>query len=157
MIDTEEREIEGLKVSVTQFPGRFGNGMKIRLFKIFGPVIGELFSGVKGTRSADGKVGLSKADLDLSKISGAIQKLFEHLDEESSYKLQMDLMQSTRVDGKEMDEAVYNDVFAGNYGALYKILFFVIEFNFKSVFGKGDIGKVLKGLMTQTRPVSPAS
>ena len=150
-LEKKECDIDGLKITVTQFPARTGFKMQAKLAKIFGPALGELVSGVKGKT---GK-GLTEAEIDLSKFSGAVRTLFEKIDEESALVLIFELLQFTRINGEEVTEEIFDDTFPGKYATLYKILYFVVEVNYGSFFGQGGIGKALRVLKTQQQSVSP--
>jgi hypothetical protein len=63
----------------------------------------------------------------------------------------LELLQLTRIDGKEINEAVFDSEFAGNLFFMYKVIFFVIEVNYKDFFDKSGIGKIL----TQTQSDIP--
>lgn len=152
MLETKERDIDGMKVNVTQFPARYGFKLQAKLAKIFGPVIGELFSGVKGNVK-----NFTESDLDMSKISDAIRVLFEKLDENSAETLVFELTKSTKVDGTDIDDKSFDLIFPGKYASLYKIIFFVLEVNYGSFFGLRGIGEAIKKFQTTNTPVSQQS
>jgi len=153
MVETEEREIDGLSVSVTQFPARFGFKMQVKLARIFGPVFGEIVSGVsdkpnKKSDSSSEDVSIMDKDIDLKKLGSAIEKLFNILDESKSESLVFELLNLTRIDKKEINQSSFDMIFAGKYLTLYKILGFVLEVNYKSFFGEGDIGQKIKRMLS---------
>ena len=141
MVDNKEKEIEGMKVNVTQFPARFGFKMQAKLLRIFGPVIGTVLSG------NDISKGVMNSDVSMGNLSEAIKRLFEVLDEDKSLALVLDLLQQTRIDGQEVNEGTFDTLFPGKYLALYKILGFVLEVNYGSFFGEGGIGRKVVGLV----------
>lgn len=148
MVETKEKTIDGFKVTVTQFPARYGFKMQARLIKVFAPILGTLLSGKQGLES----------EVNLSGLGDALQKVFILLDENAAMQLVFDLMQSTRVDGQEMNDAYFDSMFAGKMNVVYKILGFILEVNFGNFFGEGGIGKAVTGAFkTPSQPVSQAS
>ena len=135
MIDTKEKTIDEHNVMVTQFPGRRALLFKTRLIKLIGPSVAQMFTG----KSLD-------ANVDFSVISKALDKLAENLKEDEYVKFVLDLLQCTRLDGKEISESVFDNEFAGNLLLMYKVLWFTLEVNYGSFFGQGGIGKILSAI-----------
>ena len=140
-IETKNKTIDGREVMVTQFPGRRALSYKTRLLKLLGPSVVEMFSGVKLE-----SVEVLSSDFDLSIISKAFDKLAEKLDESEFVKFVLELLQCTRVDGKEITPEYFDNEFAGNLLFMYKVLWFTLEVNYGSFFGQGGIGKILSKL-----------
>jgi hypothetical protein len=158
MIESKEKEINGKKVIVGEFPGRYCFKMQAKLVRLFGPVLGELLSGFKGKGDIKNLSDALSSDFDLNKISDAIRVLFEKLDEDSAQVLIFELLKTTKVDGEDAwNEAVFDRIFSGNLVTLYKIVGFVLEVNFSSFFGEGGIGKAIQGVKTQMQSISPKS
>lgn len=143
MIQTKEKEIDGLKVAVSEFPARFGFKMQTRLTMIFGPALGTLLSGLEAkTGSAlDG-------EFNLDKLPGALESLFSRMNEDKAMDLVLEILKSTRIDGVEVTNQSFDLVFAGKYHTMYKVLWFVLEVNYGGFFGEGGIGEALKRLRT---------
>jgi len=141
MVDNKEKEIDEMKVSVTQFPARFGFKMQAKLLKIFGPVIGTVLSGNDVSTS-----GLDST-VSMDKLADAVRILFDVIDEDKALALVLELLQSTRINGQEVNEATFDALFPGKYATMYKILGFVLEVNYGSFFGEGGIGKKVAGLV----------
>ena len=140
MIKTEEKKIDDMEVAVTQFPARFGFKMQARLLKVFGPVIGKMLGGADLKKGAD-------ADVNLDKLSEAIELLFKSMDEDGAMKLIMDLLQSTRINGQEVNDSSFDSIFPGKYSTLFKIVGYVLEVNYGSFFGESSIGKMVKSVV----------
>ena len=140
MIKTEEKKIDDMEVAVTQFPARFGFKMQARLLKVFGPVIGKMLGGADLKKGAD-------ADVNLDKLSEAIELLFKSMDEDRAMKLIMDLLQSTRINGQEVNDGSFDSIFPGKYSTLFKIVGYVLEVNYGSFFGESSIGKMVKSVV----------
>jgi hypothetical protein len=140
MIKTEEKKIDDLDVAVTQFPARFGFKMQARLLKVFGPVIGKMLSGADLNNV---KQGLD-TDIKLDMLADAIELLFKSMDEDSAMKLVMDLLQSTRIGGQEINDVTFDNIFPGKYSTLFKVIGYVLEVNFGSFLGGSSIGKMVK-------------
>jgi len=141
MVDKKEKKIDGMEVMVTQFPARFGFKMQAKLVKIFGPVIGVLLGGTEGDTDK-----ILDSNLDAEKLAGAIAKLFDSVDENEALALVLQLMQTTRINGQEVNETSFDSLFPGKYQTMYKVLGFVLEVNYGSFFGEGGIGKAMKKL-----------
>jgi len=150
-LDTKEKEIDGMKIAVTQFPARSGFKLQAKLAGIFGPVIGEIIGGL----NIKGKTKISEADIDFSKVSDALRVLFEKLDEERAYALVLEILQFTRADGHEINDNTFDQLFPGKYLTVYKTVGFTLEVNYGSFFGGSGIGQAFKKMMTQTQPMPP--
>ncbi|MCK4522417.1 MAG: hypothetical protein KAU20_07630 [Nanoarchaeota archaeon] len=137
-IETKDREIEGHKYMVTQFPARIGLGLKTRLSKLVIPVLIPLIgSEGKGVTLSN----ITETDIDPSLISKAVEIIISQLDSVEIVDLVMKLMNGVRRDGVEITAEVFDTEFAGEYITLYKVLFFVIQTN--NFFGKGGIGQLV--------------
>lgn len=134
MIETKEKVIDNHSVMVTQFPGRRALFFKTRLLKLAGPALAQMFTSEE--LSLDAK-------FDHTVIAKIIDKLAESLDENEFVRFVIDLLQCTRVDGKEITESEFDMLFAGNLLLMYKILWFTLEVNYGSFFGQSGIGKIL--------------
>lgn len=152
MYEAREKEIDGLKVTVTQWPARKALAIKLKLVKAVGPSLGELASSSKGGATS----GILNAEIGTDKLGSAIEKLLSALDETTFMTLVTLLMSGVRVNGVEMsDENAFNVQFTGRLEAFYKIVWFVLEVNFGSFFGEGGIGRLTTAVknLTQQQPV----
>jgi hypothetical protein len=141
MIETKEKEIDGRMIMVTQFPGRRALSHKTRLIKLLGPAVAQLFT--------EDKIDLTK---DISSLSKVIDKLSSTLDENDFVRFVLDLLKCTRLDGKEITEAVFDDEFSGDLLLMYKILWYTLEVNYGNFFAHSGIGKILSTMpRTQTK------
>lgn len=129
MIATKEKTIGKAAYACTQFTGRHGLKMQARLLRLLGPVLGGLLG--------SGKSG-SVMDLDVD--FGAALGTLAQVDPDEFTALAVDLLASTRRDGKEIGAEVIDLEYAGNYGELYQALAFVVDHNFGNLFGAGGIG-----------------
>lgn len=146
-IKKHERIIDGFKITTVNFDGRSGIRYQVKLIKILGPGLAKVvFSFIKTSGIKDVKLlNLLNTEFDLSVIGDGISNLLTTMDEDSTFELVMNLVSTTRVDGKELSNtAVFDNLFAGNYGLLYKILAFVLEVNFGNLFNMDGIGRQLK-------------
>lgn len=119
---TQTREIDGRTFTVTQFPARQGLKMKARLVRLVGPVLDAL---------------PSKAQ-----VASDFSKIAQHINPDELVSFAVDMLAYTKMDKKELSEAVIDSEFAGEYVTLYKLLGFVIDAN--GFFGKGGIGSLLQ-------------
>ena len=146
-IKTIEKTVDGHNVKIVQFNGVRGFRLKVRLFKLLLPILGTLFKSdlLKGLQEGkDTKEGLLEEFMgsDLSKVLPSIlQKAAETIEEETFFRLVMDLLSGTFIDNRELNEDFFGEIFAANYFLVYKILTEVIKAN--NFFGNGDIGKML--------------
>jgi hypothetical protein len=129
MIKTQEKVIAGHTILVTQYPGRKALTYKARIVKLMGSSIARLFS--------EGK------QFSFDTFTPAVDELLEKLYPEDFTAFVLDLLQSTRIDGKEISSQVFDMEFAGDLPLMYKILWFTLEVNYGSFFGEAGIGKIL--------------
>ena len=131
MYKQESKDISGVKVQVTKFPGRMGLMLKLKLLKIVLPIIPKDES--------------SGSDV-MSNIATA---LTNHADEEI-FDIILELLNQTIVDNKPVGEQAHFDiVFSGDFGLLYEVITYILEVNYKSfldMIGMGE--KVKKGSKT---------
>lgn len=141
MLKSREKTIDGRQIYVHQFPGIEGFKIKTKLIKLIGPALGELTNGA--TKDID---SFLDADLSSGFVSRAINVLCDKLDENDTFEFILRMLHSsgTRVDGREMDKDAFNEIFAGNFTLLYKIIGILIEENYGNFFGEGGIGNKLK-------------
>jgi len=128
LIKTEEKEIDGLRFSVTQLPGMRGLRMSVRLGKLLGPAL---------ARAAGAATG-GLASLDVSKLSGAVDALFEHLTEDEIESVTKALLESclVTIEGKTGPlMPMFDTVMGGKVATVYKLLRFAFEVNFGNFFG----------------------
>lgn len=145
MIQTEKRLINGHEWQVTQWPGRHALRMQTRLAKIVGPAVAKAADGLDRTSGS-----VLESELD---VGGVVSALVDRLDEQVVDQLVADLLNSTRIDGKEAARPeVFDVVFAGNLGELYQGLAFVIEVNFGSLF---TAARTIIGGLASAREAEP--
>ncbi|MCK5609858.1 hypothetical protein KAR91_48750 [Candidatus Pacearchaeota archaeon] len=149
-IETQEREIDGHKYTVTSFGGIEGTKIKSVLLKHLGPAA---FSfGVVGSVS---EKGFLETNIDPMMVAQLFEGLFSKLDENQYVTFILRLLSNTRRDNIELSKDVYNAEFAGEYRSLYKVLFFVLEVNYKKSFfvegGIGELVKKIKALIPQDK------
>jgi len=137
MVETKDKTIDGKRVTVSQFPARRALNLKIRLIKLMGPSIVQLF----------GKAKAITTSMPVEDIIPAMERLTAALDPDQFVDLILELLSMTRVDGREA--CVNFDMeFAGNLPFVYKIVWYVLEVNFGNFFGQNGIGKALNQLNT---------
>jgi len=135
-----ETQIDGRTVKIQQFAGVRGLTIKARLFKILLPAVGALLGGNSPQAGSPPQSFLENlGDLDLEK---AFMRLAESVNPDDFTRLMLDLLSSTFIDDKLVNEAVFNDIFAGNYMMAYKIAGEVIKAN--GFFDFGAIGSLLQ-------------
>lgn len=162
-IKSIEKTIDGHDIKIVQFNGVRGFKLKTRLFKLLLPVFGEItpllsefaklpsanLTGVGGpaeqSKINQGLEILSTLNLD-EVLPRALVRLSEQLDEEVFFKLIMDLLQTTFIDGRCVDETIFNEIFIANYLLVYKLIIEVIKAN--HFFVIGELGKNFHSLAT---------
>jgi hypothetical protein len=153
-ISAKDKEIDGHRIIVTSFGGRLGFQLKLQLLKTIGPGIAGLVSALPYNISASDIKKLATTHLDLSKIGSGIQSLLEQADEGKTLDLILRLLQCTRVDGKDLSNPLlFDDVFAEEFGLMYKVILFVVEVNWGSLFKMGSI----INLVTPNQTILPTS
>lgn len=147
MIESKDKKIDDLNVTVTQFGARRGLKLKVKLLKIFGPALVKMVEGLD--LGSDKKFTLEN-DVDLDKLGDGVKLLFERVDEDQTLALVEEILADTKIstpDGKITSEdiaKVFDMVFSGNYLTMYKVVGFALEVNYGSFFGEGGIGKIAK-------------
>lgn len=134
MIQTKNKTIAGRDIMVTQYPGRKSIEIKAKLFKLLGSSLVRLFSGTEA--------------FDLSSLSSAIDIFIDKLNPKEFTAFVLELLQSTRIDGKEITDSVFDTEFAGEMSLMYKILGYTLEVNYGNFFGEAGIGKILTKMKT---------
>ncbi len=76
----------------------------------------------------------------------------EQLDHTTVVDFVLELLQCTRLDGKEVTGEVFDMEFAGNYLLLGHTLAFVVEVNYGSFFGQGGIGSLVERASASLQP-----
>lgn len=147
MIETKEKYISGVKYTSTQFPARRALKLKTKLIKILAPSV---FTGI-GAASSQSILDVS---LDSPLLGKAVEMLVNRLDEDTMVNLVMEMLSSTRREGKELSDTHFDMVYAGNFAELYKALYFVLEVNFGSFFQEMGIGN-LEALQVGQTPSNP--
>lgn len=123
MIETKEKEIDGMTVMVTQFPASEGFKLFTKLMSVVSPVLGEAANVAKGGNVLDAKV-------DLESIGKALQSAVGSMNETEWLAFVKRMFADTRVDAKELKDGI-DIVFAGKYMTMFKVLAFVIEVNYQ--------------------------
>ena len=145
MIETKEKVIDERSVSVTQFPARKGLKIKLRIATMIAP----------GFASATGILnGNPDADFDSKVLSFAVSQLVNSIGNDATVDFIVnELLQGTRLDEKEINGAVFDMEFAGNYGLLYKIIYYILEVNYGSFFESLNIGSLTSRFASFTDPM----
>jgi len=137
-LKTRDKKIGDLETSVTELPARRAVRLKTKLIKLLGPSLGKL---------ADGMHEFTEETLDninVTTIGDAIEKLADRLNENDYVDLIMEILQHTRIGGREVTEELFDDVFAGRLDVMYKVVMFTLEVNYGSFFGEGGIGHLFQ-------------
>lgn len=140
MVEPTSKTIDGRVIMTVPFLGRRALTYKTKIIRMFGASIGSLFS----------KPGGINAQIDFSVFEDFITKLTARIDENEFVKFVLELLQTTRIDGKEITPETFDMEFAANLVLMYKILWFVLEVNYGNFFGDTGIGKILSALKAKT-------
>lgn len=146
MLSSKEQVINGATYNVVVFPARMGLGLKTRLIKLLAP---SAFTAA-GSINKNSGASLLDAEFNSEMMGKAVQALVDRLDQASVLSLVFDLLKTTRRDGKEIvagDGALFDDIYAANYGELYKVILFVLEVNYGSFFRELGIGSLEANLL----------
>lgn len=145
-VRTESKEIGGKVYSVCQFPATEGLKLWTKLMNIASPAIAGIISSVdmsKGILDSD-------ANIDSGSLGEAIKETLCELNE-SNVEFIKQLLSSTKVDGKEI---VFDIDFSGDYGNLFKVVWFVIQTNYSSFFGESGLAILAEKIRTANQPLS---
>lgn len=148
MIETKERKIGELNISVTPWPARKAFKNQIMLGKVFGPSLRELGAAIKGATDT----GID-SDADFSMIGQAFANLFEHLSESEAESVLKKLTDGVLVNNVEPTPEQFDTYFAGDMMGIYKVIGFVLEVNYGSFLEKSGIGALLQKKQTTQPPV----
>lgn len=133
MIETKEKEINGVLYSVTQLPARRALRLQSKLVKLLGSSVANLFS-----------EGSTNKDL-LKAFPKAVTALSNQLDEKSFDNLVNELVEyNLRIDGKEFNIRDFDLFFSGKLNDLFLLLAFILQVNFMDFFLTGGI---LEGML----------
>lgn len=131
---TETTEIDGLKFTVTQLPGRKAAEMSVRLLTMLAPAVAKAGAGlgsVDWSRGASASVDMGRVFADMGL---AAETLFARLTPDEIQRVSKELYAFAKVEenGQElpMTDAVIDEVFAGRAGALFRFLIFALKVNF---------------------------
>lgn len=146
-IETHDRILknsksEDVKVITSNFPAIPGLKLGVRIVKFLGGFLKMGSAKIPVSLNKNEPASVLDADVNFDKIA---EVLTGHLDDNLIVKLILDLMAHTRVNGEEIaKEAIFNIVFAGEYGLLIQVVKFVVEVNFTTFFDKNAIGNILE-------------
>ena len=137
-IKEETREINGANYTVQQFAARRGLALKTKLIKLIAP---SAFALIGGAKAQGGN--LIDADIGADVLSKSIKTMLDNLGDSADVeRLVFEILSNTRRNNAQIDGLLFDDVYAGNYGELFKAVFFVIEVNYGSFFRDMGIGNL---------------
>ena len=140
MIETKDKEINGSKYSVTQFPAMRALRIQARIIKLLGAPLSFLFiADSNNSKSAD------------EQIPKVLMMLADQLDEKNFDSLVLDLLQSVRKNGMELTKPIIDLEFAGKLNELYLVLQFVLEVNYADFFQENGILKVIGNVIQEAK------
>lgn len=144
-VKTRTTTLKGHKIEVTQHLGRRSLRLKSRLIKLLAPSVGTAIQ-----QKVKKGVKLLDQNIDLGKVGEAIMQLHD-LDENAYEDLILEILVSTRFDGRELDAATFDDVFAGELSLMYHVVVFVLKVNYGDFFGPDGIGSRLLAEATKEK------
>jgi len=122
-VEGATREIGGKVWSIALLPATRGLDVGRRLIKIAGPALGKAVSGGKG---------ILDAEIAGEGVGAALGELALRLGEPEAAALVKELVTTgVTCDGKEVNAATFDLIFAGDYGTLLAVASFVVEANFR--------------------------
>lgn len=140
--DFVDQNNEKLNVEVVLFGGFQGLKLQSKMARLALPML-KIF---KGFEKFKGLSQLDTEDLNLD-TSSFVDSLLQNLTEDVIASLFKELLSKVSVNGLNIsDESNFNNVFAGNYALMVKIVKFVIDKN--NFFGGGGIGKMISSAMS---------
>ncbi len=130
---------------ISQFYAVRGQKIQTKLFKLLLPIFGSIFGSANINRKDLSKIGLKLEEA----LPKALTTLSQSLDPDEFQQLMLELLSSTYIDKKMIDDKLFNDVFAGNYFFMFKLAYETIIAN--NFFDFGGIGIDLSNII-QTIP-----
>jgi len=127
-IETTKTKIGENTYTVSQFPGREGFKIKAILIRKVAPALANLAGALDFSKVEDINQ-LLDMNIDGGMISKSVQALVNNLEEEETLSLIMRMLRHTRMNDAEIDDALFDGTYAGNYDELYKVLIFIIKYN----------------------------
>lgn len=140
-IETKNKEIKGHRITVSSFPGRKAVGLLAELTRLLGPALLSMLTGL-GLGKTIQAAKLKELDIDPKLLETAALSLVEKLNADNVVDLVLRLLACTTIDGKAINDGVFDLEFAGEPVLLFQIIGFVLEVNWGSFFGMAGIGTV---------------
>lgn len=132
MLESVERKIGGKQYRIRQLAAEPGRRMLVRLMKLLGP------SAAAALRNLQEGGSVSLQSLSTTGLADAIVELCSKITEDEFEDITKRFLQNTEVmnpaTGGYMEIEPFN-AFAGDYGSLFKLLSFHLEFNYSSFLG----------------------
>lgn len=142
------KEINGHVYQIAPFLGMTGWRYQLRLGKMIGPALRDVFSALPKGKLDD----ILKGELDPSMLGGGVAAFVDAVAEnDADGKFVAQLFSQTQRDGVALSEANINRVYAANYAEMAQALIAVVVAN--GFFGLGDTG--LAALGSLAVPNSP--
>jgi hypothetical protein len=136
-----EKVVDEHEIKIVQFHAIMGFKVKARLLKLILPVLSPALGSIDLTSA--NLSSMMEKDIKIDEmLPKALLGLAEVIDAEVLSKLLLDLLQSTWVDGKQINKDTFNELFIANYNLAYKLAYEVIIAN--NFFEIGGIGNLLK-------------
>lgn len=135
---TENTNIDGVDYVTTQFPAVMGMEFKMEVLKVLGPAITEVLPAFL-------KRGEGEAD-QVAMLGHAIEKMFSIAQPKDVVGLIVRILTTghTFRDGKPLNEAEFNRVFAGDdMMSAYKVFAFVLRTNYANFLSSQKLGGLL--------------
>ena len=135
--------INGVTFQAAPFMATEGLRLKAHLLRTFGPAIGELLGGIDGASVKN----ITDINLGSNAISSGLEKLFQHLDEDSFVALIERILKNViaiwNEGGKSRSiafgtdfETAMNLVFSEKLFTVYEVILFVLKVNYPDFFDK---------------------
>lgn len=138
---------EEVELKFSTMPARKAFLLKIELMKYVLPTLGAaaknlggLMKAVKKTKGE--KLDIMNMDTDNLNIdfSLIVNTLSEKMEGNALLTLILKLFKGSMVNNIEIEEESFDDIFNADFGTMYKMLAFILEANYGSLFSKSDIG-----------------
>lgn len=138
-LGSEKKIIDNHNVEVTKFGGTRGLRYQLKLAGMLKDVIKDILPSEDEFKLSD-LSNLSNLNIPLVKLVEGLLGLLSIKSEQETMDLIKGLLQETTIDGKDLnDKGLFDEVFAGEFGLLYKTLLFVLKVNY-SFLSESDIG-----------------
>ena len=141
-IAAKSTKINGKHVKVVPMFAVQANLLKFKLLAMLGKsVLSSIGQLIKASQSVKDKKDIFN-HIDIDAFSESFNAMINNSTPEEFQEVIEKIVAGTFVDNVSCFDS-FDDIFTGDYGLMYKVIFYSLEVNYASFFGKGGFGKIL--------------